>query len=193
MSASMTPSESDLAVPDPNEIEPHAIAFTGMMFAHAAFEREISTLLDAITKTPGFGEQHRNQWTTRERPRRIVNLIEAHRGNDFPQTKQIETLLNAAIIPCEQRNRITRGTWWCFNRRTSALVVRGATRGEHREIPPESHEYTADDIYELLEKFRAIEVELFKLRGSIEQPIPDEKEIFAEIENELDKLLRREI
>lgn len=189
----MIPSDSDLvAFPDPNEIEPHAVAFTGMMFAHAAFEREISVLLDAITES-GFGEQHRNRWTTRERPRRIVKLIETHRGNDFPQTKQIETLLNAAIIPCEQRNHLTHATWWGFNRRTSALVVRGATRREHPEIPPESHEYTADDIYELLEKFKVIEAELYKLRRSIEQPNLNREETFAEIETELNKLLRRSI
>ena len=30
----------DVALPDPNEIGPHAIAFARMMFAHAAFERE---------------------------------------------------------------------------------------------------------------------------------------------------------
>jgi phage-related protein len=71
--------------------------------------------------------------------------------------------------------------------------VRGATRPEHPEIPPESHEYTADDIYELLETFKAIEAELYKLRRSIEQPILNRKEMLGEIETELNKLLRRSI
>ena len=31
---------NDVALPDPSEIAPHAIAFARMMFAHAAFERE---------------------------------------------------------------------------------------------------------------------------------------------------------
>jgi hypothetical protein len=31
----------DVAFPDPSEIAPHAIAFARMMFAHAAFEREV--------------------------------------------------------------------------------------------------------------------------------------------------------
>ena len=38
----------DVALPDPSEIAPHAIAFARMMFAHAAFEREVRSLVDAI-------------------------------------------------------------------------------------------------------------------------------------------------
>jgi len=188
--ANPDPLDSDMvAFPDPTEIEPHVIAFAGMMFAHAALEREIRALLDAITKTPGFGEQHSNQWRARERPQRIVKLIETHRGHDFPQTKQIEKLLNDAIDPCEQRNHLAHGTWWCFNRHTTAIVVR-ATRREHQEIPPERGEYTADDIYALVEKFKTVEVELYKLRRSIEQPVLNTETLMATIETELEKLRR---
>jgi len=179
-----------VAFPDPTEIGPHVIAFAGMMFAHAALEREISALLDAITKTPGFGEQPSNQWGVRERPQRIVKLIETHRGNDFPQTKQIEKLLNEAIDPCEQRNHLAHGTWSCFNRHTSAIAVRGATRREHQEIPPEQREYTAGDIYALVEKFKTVEVELYKLRRSVEPPVLNTEALMATIETELDKLRR---
>jgi hypothetical protein len=38
----------DVAFPDPSEIAPHAIAFARMMVAHAAFEREVRSLVDAI-------------------------------------------------------------------------------------------------------------------------------------------------
>jgi hypothetical protein len=38
----------DVAFPDPSEIAPHAIAFARMMFAYAAFEREVRSLVDAI-------------------------------------------------------------------------------------------------------------------------------------------------
>ena len=38
----------DVAFPDPSEIAPHAIAFARMMFAHAAFEREVRSLVDTI-------------------------------------------------------------------------------------------------------------------------------------------------
>jgi hypothetical protein len=49
-----------VAFPDPSEIAPHAIAFARMMFAHAAFEREVRSLVDAINpKKPGFGERTR--------------------------------------------------------------------------------------------------------------------------------------
>ncbi len=161
-----------MAFPDPNEIEPHAIAFAAMMFAHAALEREISALQDVITKTPGFGEQRLNLWSVRERPRRIVKLIETHRGDELLHTNQIEKLLIEAVDPCEQRNLLAHGTWWCFNRRTSTVVVRGAVRWDHPESPPRQREYTADDIYALAEKLKTIETELYKLRRTIEPPTP---------------------
>jgi hypothetical protein len=57
----------DVASPDPSEIAPHAIAFARMMFAHAAFEREVRSLVDAINpKKLGFGERPENQWTASE-------------------------------------------------------------------------------------------------------------------------------
>ena len=93
-----------MGFPDPAEIAPHAIAFARMMFAHTAFEREVGALQDAITKQPGFGQLRANQYGTRERPARMVELIEAHRGRDFPQTGAIERLLTVAIDPWKQRH-----------------------------------------------------------------------------------------
>ena len=110
---------------------PHAIAFARMMFAHTSFERAVAALQDAITKEPGFGERRANQYGTRERPARMVELIKAHRGKDFPQTGAIERLLTDAIDPCEQRHLLAHGTWWAFNRRTAAIIVRSGTRWEH--------------------------------------------------------------
>ena len=46
-----------------------------MMFAHAAFEREVGSLQDAITNE------------------KIVSLIIKHRGSDLPQIEQIKNLL----------------------------------------------------------------------------------------------------
>ena len=61
----------DVAFPDPSEITLHATAFAQMMFAHAAFEREVRLLVDAINpKKPGFGERPENQWTASESGKR---------------------------------------------------------------------------------------------------------------------------
>jgi len=78
----------DVALPDPSEIAPHAIAFARMMFAHAAFEREVLALVDAINpKMPGFGERPENQWTPSETGTgKIIILIKHHRGSGLPQT-----------------------------------------------------------------------------------------------------------
>ncbi len=177
-----------VALPDPEKIEDHAIAFAGMMFAHATLEREIGALQDAITKTPGFSEQPGNQSDPRVRPARIVKLIQTYRGNDFKLTKQIENLLRDAIELCEQRNHLAQGIWWCFDPHSSAIVVREARRWQH-EVPPEQREYTADDIYGLMEKFKAIETELYNIRLAVDGQIEQTHQL-QDIEITLDKFLR---
>jgi hypothetical protein len=89
----------DVALPDPNEIGPHAIAFARMMFAHAALEREVRALIDAINpKDPGFGERPENQWMASETGTgKIIILIKNHRGSGLPQTEQIKNLLKLFV------------------------------------------------------------------------------------------------
>jgi hypothetical protein len=159
----------DVAFPDANEIAPHAIAFARMMFAHAAFEREVRSLVDAINpKKPGFSERPENQWTASESGTgKIIILIKHHRGNGLPQTEQIKNLLNEAIHPCGDRNFLARGTWWCFNRRTLTFEVRGGVRWQP-ELPPENRAYTVSDILKLAHKFKDIEAALYKVRRSLE-------------------------
>jgi hypothetical protein len=159
----------DVALPDPNEIAPHAMAFARMMFAHAAFEREVRSMVDAINpKKAGFGERPENQWTASESGTgKIIILIRHHRGGGLPQTEQIKNLLNEAIHPCRDRNFLAHGTWWCFNRRTLTVEVRGGMRWEPGQ-PPENRQYTASDIEKLADKFNYIGAELHKVRRSLE-------------------------
>jgi hypothetical protein len=159
----------DVAFPDPNEIAPHAFAFARMMFAHAAFEREVRSLVDAINpKKPGFGERPENQWTASESGTgKIIILIRHHRGSGLPQTEQIKNLLNEAIHPCRDRNFLAHGTWSCFNRRTLTVEVHGGVRWQP-ELPPENRQYTASDIEKLADKFKCIGAELYKVRRSLE-------------------------
>jgi hypothetical protein len=49
--------------PDVGEVTPLALAFAEMMFAHAAFERQVGELQADVTKEPGFGELRKNQWS----------------------------------------------------------------------------------------------------------------------------------
>jgi hypothetical protein len=160
----------DVAFPDPSEIAPHAIAFARMMFAHAAFEREVRSLVDTINpKKPAFGERPENQWTASESgTAKIIFLIKHHRGTGLPQIVQIKNLLNEAIRPCWDRDLIAQGTWCCFNRRNLTIEVRGAVRSGQPELPPEHSAYTVSDILKLARKFRYIEVELYKIRRSLE-------------------------
>jgi hypothetical protein len=160
----------DVASPDPNEIAPHAIAFVRMMFAHAALEREVRSLVDAINpKEPGFGERPENQWTASESGTgKITILIKQHRGSGLPQTEQIKNLLNAAIHPCRDRNFLAHGTWCCFNRRTLTVEVRGEVPWGQSSLSPETRSYTVSDILKVARKLREIEAELYRVRRSLE-------------------------
>ena len=103
----------DVALPDPSEIAPHAIAFARMMFAHAVFEREVRSLVDAINpKKPGFGERPENQWTASESGTgKIIILIRHHRGNGLPQIVCVASAVVAELAgpatggPAEKRRR----------------------------------------------------------------------------------------
>jgi hypothetical protein len=86
--------------PDPGEIEPHAMAFARMMFAHAAFEREVRELQSEIANEHGFGERRANQWRTPDRAERMVALIEKHLGQGLSETAPIEKLLTDAVELC---------------------------------------------------------------------------------------------
>jgi hypothetical protein len=158
----------DVAFPDANEIAQHAIAFAGMMFAHAAFEREVRSLVDAINPNePGFGERRENQWVASESgTAKIIVLVMKHRG--LSHIEQIRNLLNEAVDLCRQRNFLAHGTWWCFNRRKLTVEVRGGLRWKEPELAPENREYTVSDIEKLADKFKNIEAELYKIRRSFE-------------------------
>ncbi|MGB8631710.1 MAG: hypothetical protein WCD69_20400 [Xanthobacteraceae bacterium] len=160
----------DVAFPDPSEIAPHAIAFARMMFAHAALEREVRSLVDAINpKEPGFGERPENQWTASESGTgKITILIKQHRGSGLPQTGQIKNLLNTAIHPCRDRNFLAHGTWCCFNRRTLTVEVRGEVPWGQSQLSSGSRAYTVSDILKVARKLKEIEAELYWIRRSLE-------------------------
>jgi hypothetical protein len=160
----------DVALPDPSEIAPHAIAFARMMFAHAAFEREVRSLVDVINpKKPGFGERPENQWTASESGTgKIIILFKHHRGSGLPQSEQIKNLLNEAIQPCRDRDFLVHGTWSCFNRRSLTIEVRRGQRWGQQELPPENRAYAVRDILKLARKFKDLQVELHNIRRSLE-------------------------
>jgi hypothetical protein len=143
------------------------------MFAHAEFEREVRSLVDATNpKEPGFGERHDNQWTASESgTAKIIVLIMRHCGSGRPQIDQIRNLLDDAVDLWRERNFLAHGTWWCFRRRTLTVEVRGGVRWERPELPPENHEYRVSDIEKLADKFKDIKAELYRIRRSFEPKI----------------------
>jgi hypothetical protein len=109
--------------------QPLSIAFMRMMMAHAKFEAEVRALQGRVAGDLYYGEQPKNQWSTKDRPKRMVKLIKEHLGQ-IPETEQIRELLQDAFIPTNQRNQLAHGTWWSFDRRTATIEVRGGIRRE---------------------------------------------------------------
>ena len=99
----------------------------------------------------------------------MVELIE-QRHEQLPETASIKKLLEDAIEPSDQRNLLAHGTWWCFNRRTSAICVRGTTRCESPDEPPEHRDFTVADITALADRFEDLAADLYTLRRDIERP-----------------------
>jgi hypothetical protein len=99
--------------PDPEEIQPLAVAFAQMMFAHAAFERQVRELQNTITGISGFGERPSSQWSTPTRAGRMAKLIVKHRGW-IPEAQAINNVLTTAVRPCLDRNLLAHGEWWRF-------------------------------------------------------------------------------
>jgi hypothetical protein len=78
----------------------------------------------------------------------MAQLIKTHLGNDLREAKLIVELLSDAIGPCDQRNFLAHGEWWCFNTRTLTITVRNGTRWKDGQ--PEHVEYTAQEIEALV-------------------------------------------
>jgi hypothetical protein len=155
----------DIYFPEANDIGPHAITFAQLMFAHSEFEREVRSLQGAITNDLSFGEQRSNQWKARERPERMTKLMKRYLGDNLQEAEPVAKLLSDAIGPCDQRNFLAHGEWWCFNTRTLTITVRSRTRWSDGQ--PEHLEYTAQEIEALGVEFKKLEIELFKLRRRI--------------------------
>ena len=154
--------------PEPEDIIPVALAFARMMFAHAAFEREVRELQAAITCVQGFGEQRGHQSrSARTRPDDMAKLIADHRGA-IPEAEPIKNILMKAISVCDDRNLLAHGEWWRFDPDTSAINVRGGTQWNDDGLV-DHKAWTEAEIDAVTEKLKDFEVELFKLRRAIEQ------------------------
>jgi hypothetical protein len=152
--------------PGPKDVKRHALAFAKMMFAHAAFEREVRELQAAVTCEQGYGEKRENQWSAHLRPNRMETLIKKQLGA-IPEVAPIKKFLTEAITVCDDRNFLAHGEWWCFDPDAAAIDVRGGTQWKHGRV--DYRQWTAAQIDALAEKFKDLEAELYKLRRTIEQ------------------------
>ena len=156
---------SEIYFPEPEEIEPFALAFAGLMIAHAKFEAEVRSLQGVIAGDENFGEQPCNQWPAYERRKRMAKLIKSKLGN-IDEAKLIGKLLNEAKQPSDDRNMLAHGHWWCVNHDTMTLKVR---RGKYQEGKPMHVDWTVASIDRATETFKDLEAELFRVRREVER------------------------
>jgi hypothetical protein len=156
--------DSSVYFPHPAAIEPFAMAFVEMMFAHAAFEKQVCLLQGIITGDPEYGEHGRNQWSPEERPKKMTELIEEYLGA-IPETAEIREILDDVIHACDRRNHLTHGHWWRYDFKSLVVQVRGARKRKGRI---EWKDYTVLDISSICVQFQAREADLHKLCSQIE-------------------------
>jgi hypothetical protein len=77
--------------------------------------------------------------------------------------------LDEAFPLCKDRNWLTHGVWWRFD---ANMIDVHAVR--IRDDEPLSREFTAEQIEQLAESFKDVEVELWKLQSAIEARLPPE-------------------
>jgi hypothetical protein len=155
----------NLVFPNIDDLMPHATAFAKLMLAHAAFEAEVRNLQGVVAGDESFGEQPRNQWDARKRPKLMAELIKAKLG-DIEEARPIVDVLTRAKKPTEVRNLLAHGRWWRFQNDTKVLTVRSAII---RKGKPAHSDWTVADIDGVAETFDDLEAELFKLRCELER------------------------
>jgi hypothetical protein len=154
----------DIIRPSPEAIQPLAIEFARMMFEHAMFEQEVALLQNAITNDDAFGNQRRNQWGAKERPKKMAELIEKHLGA-IPETEEIVKLLTRAQSTCERRDFLVHGFWWYYNSEKVTITVRG---GSWKDGQPQVEDFSQIDISVIAGEFIDLMSELYKRRSEIE-------------------------
>jgi hypothetical protein len=161
--------QQNIHFPEAQDIAPLAIAFANMMFAHAQFEREVRDLQGTLTGKMDFGEQPRNQLrNARQRPELMAALINEHAGA-IPEAEAIRKILTDAIMPCDDRNHLAHGEWWHFDPVSSTIHTRGGTQWTEGSF--DHREWTLTTMSAVTEKFKDLEIDLYKLRRVIQERI----------------------
>jgi hypothetical protein len=144
-------------------LQPFTQAFVRMMFAHAAFERRVSDLMDVITGVIGFGEQPKSRWSADKRPKLMKKLINKYHPEELPETADIVACLMSSIPFCRDRNLLAHGSWWEFN--DDAITVRSGVEWPEQD---QHRTFTVAKIQDTATSFDDLEVELWKLQRAIE-------------------------
>ena len=151
---------------DDPALQPFTQAFVHLMFAHAAFERRVSELMDIITGVVRFGERPENQWKADQRPKRMKKLIREYHPDGLPETDAIAACLKRAISFCRDRNLLAHGSWWEFDIDANTITVRS---GVARPNEDQHRQYTVADIQAVAASLDDLEVGLWKHQRAIEK------------------------
>jgi hypothetical protein len=146
-------------------LQPFTQAFVRMMFAHAAFERRVSDLMNVITGIVGFGEQPDALWSAHQRPKRMKMLINEYRPDGLPETADIVACLKRSVSFFHVRNLLAHGTWWEFNEDENSIKVRSGVEWPNED---QHRTFTVTEIQDTADALDDLEVELWHLQRAIE-------------------------
>jgi hypothetical protein len=155
--------------PDTPALQPFTQAFMHLMFAHAEFDRRVLDLIGVITCNPDFGQQQRNQWSAKDRPKMLRKLMKEHLGKHaggMPEINEVVTCMQRAIPPSHDHHMHAHGHWWDFNIEAGSITVRATKPWPDEEL---HRDFTVAHIRGAAELFEQLEVELFFLQRHFEQ------------------------
>jgi hypothetical protein len=146
-------------------LQPFTQAFVRMMFAHAAFERRVSDLINVITCIVGFGEQPNARWSADKRPKLMKKLIDKYRPDGLLEADEIVNCLERSIPFFRERNLLAHGMWWEFNEEPVSITVRSGVEWPNVD---QHRTFTVAEIQDTANSLDDLEVELWHLQRAIQ-------------------------
>lgn len=113
-------------------------------------------------------------WSAKDRSDKFRKLCVDNEGkhpDGLPDADALVRWLDEAFPLCRDRNLLVHGVWWAFDVNAHTLEVHTMRT---RNNGPLGRAFTVEQIRQLAELFKDVEVELWKLQSAIEARLPSE-------------------
>ena len=134
------------------------IPFGRLMFAYANLDREIADIVRAATGKNDFVRRDASKVSNQ-----VENFIVKHDAM-IAEMSAIKERLDRSVTLFHLRNDLAHGHWWRFDSNSGSIEIR---RDRCRDVE-QFVTVTRAQIEEAADRFEDIEVDLFKIRRTIE-------------------------